>query len=215
MDLLANFYKKLYNEIGDNMNYQKELEKLLNTLTTKPKLLLHSCCAPCSSYVITYLKPYFDITILYYNPNIEPIEEYNKRKEEQKRLCNILGVSILDCDYDNDVFHECVKGLEEEKEGGNRCFVCYRLRLEKTAQIALKEKFDYFGTTLTVSPFKNSKKLNEIGLELEMIYKIPYLISDFKKKEGYKQSIVLSREYHLYRQDFCGCIYSVRDKICE
>lgn len=197
------------------MNYQKELEKLLATLTTRPKLLLHSCCAPCSSYVITYLKPYFDITILYYNPNIEPIEEYKRRKEEQKRLCQILGVSIMDCDYDNELFHECVKGLEEEKEGGNRCFVCYRLRLEKTAKEALKEKFDYFGTTLTVSPFKNSKKLNEIGLELQETYGIPYLISDFKKKEGYKQSIQLSREYHLYRQDFCGCIYSIRDKICE
>lgn len=212
---LINKEKNYIMILGVNMNYQKELEKLLSTLTTKPKLLLHSCCAPCSSYVITYLKPYFDITILYYNPNIEPIEEYNKRKEEQKRLCSILGVSILDCDYDNDVFHECVKGLEQEKEGGNRCFVCYRLRLEKTAIVASQEHFEYFGTTLTVSPFKNSKKLNEIGLELQEIYHVPYLISDFKKKEGYKQSILLSRKYDLYRQDFCGCIYSIRDKICE
>ena len=195
------------------MNYQLELEKIINNLDGKKKLLLHSCCAPCSSYVITYLKDYFDITILYYNPNIEPFEEYNKRKEEQIRLCNIFNIKVLDCDYDNDIFHQTVLGLESCKEGGNRCFKCYKLRLEKTASLA--SGYDYFGTTLTVSPFKNSNKLNEIGLNLEKKYNVKYLVSDFKKKEGYKKSILLSKEYNLYRQDFCGCIYSKRDKILD
>ena len=188
------------------MNYQLELEKIINSLDSKKTLLLHSCCAPCSSYCITYLKDYFDITILYYNPNIEPISEYNKRKEEQIRLCNILGVKVMDCDYDNSVYHDVIKGLEGELEGGKRCFKCYRLRLEKTASLA--NDFDYFGTTLTISPLKNSKIINEIGLELEKKYGNKYLLSDFKKKEGYKKSIQLSKEYNLYRQNFCGCIYS-------
>lgn len=195
------------------MNYQLELEKIINNLDSKKTLLLHSCCAPCSSYVISYLKDYFDITVLYYNPNIEPISEYIKRKEEQIRLCNIFNIKVLDCDYDNDIFHKVVSGLENEKEGGSRCFKCYELRLRKTASLA--SNYDYFGTTLTVSPFKNSKKLNEIGLSLEQEYGIKYLVSDFKKKEGYKQSIKLSKEYNLYRQDFCGCIYSIRNKIEE
>lgn len=195
------------------MNYQLELEKIINNLECKKTLLLHSCCAPCSSYVITYLKDYFDITILYYNPNIEPIEEYNKRKEEQIRLCKLFNIKVLDCDYDNDLFHETVLGLEKCKEGGSRCFKCYELRLRKTASLA--SNYDFFGTTLTVSPFKNSNKLNEIGLNLEKEYNVKYLVSDFKKKEGYKKSIVLSREYNLYRQDFCGCIYSKRDKIID
>ena len=152
------------------MNYQIELEKILNNLDGKRTLLLHSCCAPCSSYVITYLKDYFNITILYYNPNIEPYEEYNKRKNEQIKLCNIFNIKVLDCDYDNDLFHEVVKGLESDKEGGSRCFKCYELRLRKTASLA--KNYDYFGTTLTVSPYKNSKKLNEIGLSLEKEYHV-------------------------------------------
>ena len=195
------------------MNYQLELEKIINNLECKKTLLLHSCCAPCSSYVITYLKDYFDITILYYNPNIEPIEEYNKRKEEQIRLCKLFNIKVLNCDYDNDLFHETVLGLEKCKEGGSRCFKCYELRLRKTASLA--SNYDFFGTTLTVSPFKNSNKLNEIGLILEKEYNVKYLVSDFKKKEGYKKSIILSKEYNLYRQDFCGCIYSKRDKIID
>ena len=198
---------------GKIMNYQIELEKILNNLDDKKTLLLHSCCAPCSSYVITYLKDYFDITVLYYNPNIEPIEEYEKRKNEQIRLCNIFNIKVLDCDYDNDLFYETVKGLEDVKEGGARCFKCYELRLKKTASLA--KNYDYFGTTLTVSPFKNSNKLNEIGLNLEKEYHVKYLVSDFKKKEGYKKSILLSKEYNLYRQDFCGCIYSMKEKINE
>lgn len=188
------------------MNYQLELEKIIDNLDGKKKLLLHSCCAPCSSYCITYLKDYFDITILYYNPNIEPIEEYNKRKEEQIRLCNIFGIKVMDCDYDNAIYHETVKGLENEIEGGKRCFKCYELRMRKTASLA--KNFDYFGTTLTISPLKNSNKINEIGLMLEKEYSVKYLLSDFKKKEGYKKSILLSKEYNLYRQNFCGCIYS-------
>ena len=167
------------------MNYQVELDKIIDGLDYRPKLLMHSCCAPCSSYCITYLKDYFDITILYYNPNIEPYEEYLKRKEEQIRLCDILGVSIMDCDYDNEAFRKMVFGLENEKEGGLRCFCCYELRLRKTVELA--KGFDYFTTTLTVSPYKNSNKINEIGLKLESEYKIKYLVSDFKKKEGYKK----------------------------
>ncbi|MBO5096248.1 MAG: epoxyqueuosine reductase QueH [Bacilli bacterium] len=188
------------------MNYQLELEKIINSLDGKKKLLLHSCCAPCSSYCITYLKDYFDITILYYNPNIEPIEEYNKRKNEQIKLCNLFNINVMDCDYDNDLFHEVVKGLEDVPEGGARCFKCYELRMRKTAE--LSKGFDYFGTTLTISPLKNSKKINEIGIMLESEYNTKYLLSDFKKKEGYKKSILLSKEYDLYRQNFCGCIYS-------
>ena len=190
------------------MNYQKELENIINNLNGRKTLLLHSCCAPCSSYVISYLKDYFDITILYYNPNIEPFEEYEKRKKEQIKLCNEFGIKVMDCDYDNDLFHEVVCGLENEIEGGPRCFKCYLLRLKKTASLA--KEYDYFGTTLTVSPFKNSKKLNEIGLNLEKEYQVKYLVSDFKKNDGYKKSIELSKKYDLYRQDFCGCIYSIR-----
>lgn len=193
-------------------NYSIELEHIIENLKGTPTLLLHSCCAPCSSYVLNYLTKYFKITVLYYNPNISPKEEYEKRKLEQIRLIEqmpfVNDVTIMDCDYDNDKFEEVIKGLEKEKEGGSRCFKCYRLRLCKTAEIAKKNNFDYFGTTLTVSPYKNSQKLNEIGAELEQIYQIPYLYSDFKKKEGYKKSIEFSHTYNLYRQNYCGCIYS-------
>lgn len=198
------------------MNYQNELDKIINSLDYTPNLLLHSCCAPCSSYVIEYLSNYFNITILYYNPNISPKEEYLKRKEEQIRFIKEFKtenkLDILDCDYNYDEFLNTIKGLENELEGGIRCFKCYRLRLEKTALEAKLNNYDYFGTTLTVSPYKNSKKLNEIGSELEQIYNIKYLYSDFKKKEGYKRSIELSKIYNLYRQDYCGCIYSKRER---
>lgn len=191
------------------MNYQKELENLIKTLEYKPTLLLHSCCAPCSSYVLEYLEPYFKITVLYYNPNIEPSEEYLKRKEEQINFIKNVhpNIDIYDIDYDNSLYHEVVSGFENDKEGGNRCYRCYKLRMEKCANIA-SDKFDYFGTTLTVSPHKNANYVNEIGKELEKKYNTKFLISDFKKNEGYKRSIVLSREYNLYRQDYCGCIYS-------
>lgn len=198
-----------------NENYQKILEKELEKIQKSnktPNLLLHSCCGPCSSYVIEYLTKYFNITILYYNPNISPQEEYEKRKEEQIKLINIIPktnkVNIIDCDYDNDKYEKIIKGLEKEPERGKRCTKCFNLRLEKTAEIASKNNYDYFGTTLTVSPYKNAKLLNEIGAELEKKYKIKYLYSDFKKKNGYKRSIELSNKYKLYRQNYCGCIYS-------
>lgn len=193
------------------MNYQKELERLISTLDHKPTLLLHSCCAPCSSYVLEYLEPYFKITVLYYNPNIEPINEYLKRKEEQINFIKNVhpNISILDVQYDNDLYSRVVEGLEGEREGGSRCYKCYKLRIEKTASLA-DNKYEYFGTTLSVSPHKNANFINEIGKELEQKYNSKFLISDFKKNEGYKRSIVLSKEYNLYRQDYCGCKYSKR-----
>ena len=193
------------------MNYQEELEKIIEQNKGKT-LLLHSCCAPCSSYVLEYLSDYFKITILYYNPNISPYSEYLKRKEEQIRLINTIKtkykVDILDIDYENDIWEEQIKGLENEPERGIRCDKCYRLRLSKTALKAKELGYDLFGTTLTVSPYKNSNTLNEIGKELMNEYKVNYLFSDFKKKDGYKRSIELSKKYNLYRQNYCGCIYS-------
>ena len=201
------------------MNYQTKMEEIIKNNQSQgiiPRLLLHSCCAPCSSHVIDTLNPYFDITILYYNPNIEPYEEYLRRKEEEIRFIKEFPhqnkLDILDCDYDEDKFQEIAKGLEDCPEGGARCIKCYYLRLDKTAQIAKENNFDYFGTTLTVSPYKKSDKLNEIGESLQNKYNIKYLYSDFKKKNGYKHSIELSKEYNLYRQDYCGCKYSKAEK---
>ena len=196
------------------MNYHNKLLEIINELDARPKLLLHSCCGPCSTTVLTFLVNYFDITVLYYNPNIEPYEEYMHRKSEQIRFIkefNNEHIVFWDCDYQNEDFRNKVKGLEEEKEGGARCAVCFRLRLEKTAEIAKNEGFEYFGTTLTVSPHKNSKIINEIGALLESIYGVKYLYSDFKKKDGYKKSIELSKEYSLYRQDYCGCLFGKSD----
>jgi hypothetical protein len=192
------------------------MEREINRFTTKKTLLLHSCCAPCSSEVISRLKDYFDITILYYNPNIEPFNEYQKRKNEQIRFIKEFApeVKMMDIDYDNESFKKISKNLESEKEGGARCHKCYYLRLEKTAILAKQNNFDYFGTTLTVSPYKNSAIINEYGLSLEKKYNadtenkpLLFLVSDFKKKDGYKKSIELSKKYHLYRQDYCGCLY--------
>ena len=204
------------------MNYNKEMENILESLKKDnkvPKLLLHSCCAPCSSHVISVLTDYFDITILYYNPNIEPFEEYEKRKQEEIRFIeqypNKNQLDIIDCDYDNILFKKMSEGLEQEKEGGARCVKCYHLRLDKTASMASELNYDYFATTLTVSPLKNSEKLNTIGKFLETKYNIKYLVSDFKKKEGYKHSIELAKEYDLYRQDYCGCIYSKQQRELE
>lgn len=199
------------------MNFDIELRKMLNTLNYKPRILLHSCCAPCSSYVISYLTAYFDITVFYYNPNIDTNEEYLKRKEEQIRFIKEFKsknkLSFLDCDYDKESFMKTIKGYEKEPEGGLRCPKCFLLRLEKTAQKAKELGYDYFGTTLTVSPYKNSKLLNEIGLSLETKYDLKYLISDFKKQNGYLKSIELSKKYHLYRQNYCGCEYSKKDRL--
>ncbi|MCR4716899.1 MAG: epoxyqueuosine reductase QueH [Lachnospiraceae bacterium] len=205
-------------QMNDNQKMEEEL-KCVDELSYTPRLLLHSCCAPCSSHVISVLSPHFNITVLYYNPNIEPYEEYLKRKNEEIRFINeypaLNPIDIMDCDYDNAKFHEAVRGLEMAKEGGERCFICYDLRLDKTAALAKANEYDYFTTTLSVSPYKNAGKLNEIGLKLSEEYDINYLIADFKKKNGYKHSIEMSAEYNLYRQDYCGCVYSKRDRDCQ
>lgn len=199
-------------------DYNKEMEKILEKIENEnacPRLLLHTCCAPCSTAVIKRLANYFKITVFYYNPNISPKEEYEKRKEEQKRFIKesaLKNITLLDCDYENELFTQIAKGLEQEKEGGKRCPKCFNLRLEKTAKKAKEENFDYFGTSLTVSPYKNAEILNKIGKMLEEKYQVTFLPSDFKKKNGYKESIELSKKYHLYRQDYCGCIFSKEER---
>ncbi|MBR2133415.1 MAG: epoxyqueuosine reductase QueH [Eubacterium sp.] len=204
----------------NKINYQKKLDEIIESNqrgSITPSLLLHSCCAPCSSYSIEYLSQYFSVTVLYYNPNISPKEEYEKRKAEQIRLINSMPVKnevkLLDCEYESERFYEIAKGYEDCREGGERCFRCYELRMRKAAEIAKKEGFDYFCTTLSISPLKNAQKINEIGLALEKELGVKWLCSDFKKREGYKRSIELSKEYNLYRQNFCGCIYSKEEKI--
>ena len=202
-----------------NESYYKLCLKELDQIDKPKRILLHSCCAPCSSHVITFLTKYFDITILYYNPNIAPIEEYNKRKAEQIRLINEIEtlnkIDIIDCDYDNNIYEEKIRGYEECPERGARCTICFNLRLEKTAQIAKENNYDYFCSTLTVSPYKNAPLINQIGEALSKKYDIKWLYSDFKKAEGYKKSIELSKKYGLYRQDYCGCIYSQRKNIMD
>ena len=182
-----------------------------------PTLLLHSCCAPCSSYVLEYLSRYFRITVLYYNPNIYPESEYSKRIIEQQTLIGEMDtkypVQFIAGGYDKEKFYEMAKGLEKVKEGGVRCFKCYELRLRETAEIAKEGGYDYFTTTLSIRPLKNAAKLNEIGLKLAEEYGVSYLTSDFKKKNGYKRSIELSHEYGLYRQNYCGCVVSKRESI--
>ncbi len=199
-------------------NYQKILDKTIEQLTKEgkvPTLLLHSCCAPCSSYVLEYLSKYFQITLLYYNPNISPKEEYEARVREQKRLIGEMDfvhpVSFLEGEYVPETFYEMAKGHENDKEGGERCFMCYEMRLREAAEAAKKGGFDYFTTTLSISPLKNAQKLNEIGIRLSEEYGIAYLMSDFKKKNGYKRSVELSAEHHLYRQNYCGCVFSKRE----
>ncbi len=201
------------------MNYQKELDRLLERLKSEervPRLLLHSCCAPCSSYVLEYLNRYFEITVFYYNPNIYPESEYTKRIWEQQELISqmpfVHPVSFLAGPYDQERFYEMARGLEHVKEGGERCLKCYELRLSEAARMAVKTEADYFTTTLSISPLKNSDRLNEIGMRLGEEYGVPYLLSDFKKKNGYKRSIELSREYDLYRQDYCGCEFSMNQR---
>lgn len=221
-------------------NYQIEMERIISKLLKDrqseyekgeaPTLLLHSCCAPCSSYCLEVLRKYFKITVFYYNPNISMEEEYKKRVAEQIRLIHAYNeqltemsddlvngiytkkaafpISFIEGDYDTDSFYAIARGLEDCKEGGERCFLCYELRLDRTAQLAKDQEYDFYTTTLTISPLKNAKKLNEIGEKLAKEYEIVWLPSDFKKKNGYKRSVELSDEYDLYRQDFCGCIYS-------
>ncbi len=194
--------------------FQAMLERIKSEETI-PTLLLHSCCAPCSSYVIEYLSDVFKITVLYYNPNISPSEEYEKRASEQQRFIRNFNtknkVDYIEGDYDSYSFEKLCEGMEGEAEGGERCRRCFELRLEKTAQTAKNMGFDYFTTTLSVSPYKNASTLNEIGARLSEKYNIKYLVSDFKKNDGYKRSIELSKKHNLYRQDYCGCKYSKKD----
>ena len=203
-------------QMNQKRNYQKELDKVIEGLGKDgrgtPRLLLHSCCAPCSSYVLEYLSQYFDITVYYYNPNISPEGEYEARVTEQKRLIREMDtprpVAFLAGRYEPEEFQAIARGHEDDKEGGERCFRCYRLRLEDAAGKAAEGGFDYFTTTLSISPMKNAQKLNEIGEALAEEYGVPYLVSDFKKREGYKRSVELSGTFGLYRQDYCGCVYS-------
>ncbi|MCI8372977.1 MAG: epoxyqueuosine reductase QueH [Lachnospiraceae bacterium] len=199
----------------NQINYQKKLDAIIETIIEErrvPSLLLHSCCAPCSSYCLEYLSEYFAITVFYYNPNIYPDEEYWKRAREQQHFIERLpaknAIQYLEGVFEKEQFYQMAKGLEECKEGGERCWHCYELRLRKTAEMAKKLQMDYFSTTLSISPLKDAQKLNEIGIRLGEEYEVDYLVSDFKKKNGYKRSIELSKDYGLYRQDYCGCVFS-------
>ena len=197
------------------INYQAKLDELLLTLAArpeKPRLLLHACCAPCASYVLEYLADHFQITLFFYNPNIDPPEEYARRLAELTRFCQeapfAKEVALYPAPYDPERFVALSQGLEDAPEGGPRCAKCFRLRLEQTAKVAKEQGFDYFTTTLSISPHKNAQLLNELGQELSERFGVCYLPSDFKKREGYKRSITLSQEYGLYRQDYCGCRFS-------
>lgn len=217
-----NLCDKKYKSVGrdrkmNKINYQKILDDTINKITSvgrRPKLLLHACCAPCSSYVLEYLSQYFDITLYFYNPNISPEEEYKFRADELIRLAEEMlletDISVITEKYNSDEFYNAVRGMEDQPEGASRCKICYRLRLEKSAEYAKNNGFDYFTTTLSISPYKNSVWLNEIGAELSKKYGVEYLTSDFKKKNGYKRSCELSLQYGLYRQDYCGCEFSKR-----
>ena len=190
-------------------NYQLELDRLLAGLDSRPRLLLHSCCGPCSSYVLEYLTRYFDVLLSYYNPNIQPLAEYDLRLENQLKVIErIPGVTLAECSYDGRAYDEAARGLEAEPEGGARCTECFRLRLDFAAREAKRLGCGYFATTLTVSPHKDAQRINAIGEELAGKYGVKWLPSDFKKRDGYKRSIELSREFGLYRQDYCGCLYS-------
>ena len=200
---------------GPSRNYAKELERLIQKLQQEgkvPRLLLHACCAPCSSAVLEYLSQYFAITLLYYNPNIAPLEEYQKREAELRRLVSQMKfthpVELLPCQYDGQAIVQAARGLEGEPEGGKRCEACFRLRLRYAAQEAARLRFDYYTTTLSISPMKNAPLLNQLGEEIGREFGVAHLPSDFKKKDGYKRSVQLSKEYDLYRQDYCGCAFS-------
>lgn len=203
----------------NQVNYQQEMERLIRENCTDghaPRLLLHSCCGPCSTYCIQSLSGHFQITVFYYNPNIYPPEEYELRVQEQARFIREFPtkhpVDFVEADYDSERFYAMARGMEELPEGGERCFACYELRLTEAAAYARENGFDFFTTTLSISPFKNARKLNEIGARLEEEYGVRYLFSDFKKKDGYKKSAELSGEYGMYRQDYCGCVYSKRER---
>lgn len=201
------------------MNYQKVLDEILNNIESSnktPKLLLHACCAPCSSYVLEYLSKYFEITIYYYNPNIYPETEYQRRMNELKKFISnyksINKINLIEEKYDTNDYYKAVKGYERLGERSERCYKCYEFRMTKACKYAKENNFDYFTTTLSISPYKNSNWINEIGSNLEKEYNIKYLYADFKKKNGYKRSLELSKEYNLYRQDYCGCVYSKQER---
>ena len=203
----------------EKKNYDKLMQEIIEKnqeLGIVPTLLLHTCCAPCSSAVIERLSKYFQITVFYYNPNIYPESEYTKRILEQQKLIRDMNfkypVSFLAGSYEKEKFYAMAQGMEELKEGGARCMKCYKLRLSEAARQAAAGGFDYFTTTLSISPMKNAQKLNEIGVRLGKEYGVEYLVSDFKKKNGYKRSIELSKEHGLYRQDYCGCEFSMRER---
>ena len=203
--------------MANRINYQLEMEKVLASLPAgaKPKLLLHACCAPCSSAVLERLREHFSITILYYNPNIYPPQEYHRREQELERFlqdAGMSGISLIELPYDPQEFYTAVKGLESEPEKGARCTVCYRLRLEQAARYAAAHGFDWYCTTLSISPMKDPIRLNDLGTELGKQYGVPFLPSEFRKKDGYKRSLQLSAEYGLYRQDYCGCVFSKKER---
>ena len=194
-------------------NYQLELDRITASLSGRPRLLLHSCCGPCSSYVLEYLTRYFEVFLSYYNPNIQPRAEYDLRLENQLRVLErIPGVTLVPCGYDGGAYDEAVRGLEDEPEGGARCTECFKLRLDFAAREAKRLGCDYFATTLTVSPHKDAQRINAIGEALAGKYGVKWLPGDFKKRDGYKRSIELSREFGLYRQDYCGCLYSKTER---
>ena len=202
----------------NKINYSLKTEEIIKNNKREqimPSLLLHACCAPCSSACLEYLNENFDITVFYYNPNISPKSEFEKRLGEEKRLVSEMplrkNINVIEGEYNYNDFTEAIKGLESAPEGGERCFKCYRLRLEKTAEMAKEQGFDYFCTTLSISPLKNSQRINEIGEDIAEKYGVKWLPSDFKKKEGYKRSIELSKQYGLYRQNFCGCVFSKKE----
>ncbi|MDD3392097.1 MAG: epoxyqueuosine reductase QueH [Bacilli bacterium] len=202
------------------MNYQLQMDQIISEIIKEnraPKLLLHSCCAPCSSYVLEYLSNYFEITVFYYNPNITDEKEYNRRVIEQKKFIDLLQpyhkISYIEGDYEPSLFLSATNNFKNEKEGGARCEICYGTRLENTAKKAAQLGYDYFTTTLSISPYKNALLLNQIGEKLEQKYQVKYLYADFKKKNGYKRSIILSKKYNLYRQDYCGCSYSKKEML--
>lgn len=213
------FMIKYVRNEGIYMNYDLKMEGIINNVDEGSNLLLHACCAPCSSAVLERLGNIFKVTILYYNPNITDENEYLKRLEEIKKFTSGFKtkypVKVIPGRYEPKEFFDIARGLEKEPERGKRCYKCYLLRLEETAKVAKEKGFDYFTTTLSLSPYKDAKWINEIGEELQNKYNVNFLYSDFKKKNGYKRSIELSREFDLYRQDYCGCVYSVRDKITD
>ena len=199
------------------MNFQKLLDeeiKLIKESKIKPKLLLHACCGPCSSYVVEYLSKYFDITIYYYNPNTYPETEFNRRLDELNKFINNFNnnVKVIEESYNPIEFYDSIKGLENLGEKSRRCYNCYELRMNKAALYAKNNNFDYFTTTLSISPYKNASWINEIGSKLENKIGIKYIYSDFKKKNGYKRSLELSKKYNLYRQEYCGCVYSKKER---